>query len=113
MDRDAVYLIDMLASARRIRAYVQGVMRDEFLRDTRLQDSVVRRLEVIGEAAGRVSPKFREKNPGIPWRAIRGMRNQMIHRYDDIDMDIVWETVRRDIPELIQMIESVAPSDAT
>ena len=65
MDRDAVYLLDMLASARKIRAYVEGVKRDEFLRDTRLQDSVVRRLEIIGEAAGRVSPEFRDKNPGI------------------------------------------------
>lgn len=112
MDRDAVYLLDMLASARKIRAYVEGVKRDEFLRDTRLQDSVVRRLEIIGEAAGRVSPEFRDKNPGILWRSIRGMRNQMIHRYDDIDMAIVWETVERDISYLIQSIESVAPWEA-
>ncbi len=112
MDRDAVHLLDILDSARRIRTYVGGVTRDEFLRDTRLQDSVVRRLEIIGEAAGRVSPKFREENPDIPWRAIRGMRNQMIHRYDDIDMDIVWETVERDIPRLIQVIGSVDPWEA-
>lgn len=109
MDRDAVHLLDILDSARKIRTYIGGVTRDGFLRDTRLQDSVVRRLEIIGEAAGRVSSEFRGENPDIPWRAIRGMRNQMIHRYDDIDMDIVWETLERDIPRLIQTIESLAP----
>ena len=113
MDRDAVHLLDILDSARKIKTYIEGVARDEFLCDTRLQDSIVRRLEIIGEAAGRVSAESREKYPDIPWAAIRGMRNQMIHRYDDIDMGIVWETVRRDIPRLIQMIEPLAKSEAT
>lgn len=111
MDRDAVHLLDILESARKIGSYTEGVTRDDFLRDTRLQDSVVRRLEIVGEAAGRVSAEFRRKHPDIPWAAIRGMRNRMIHRYDDIDMDIVWETVWRDIPRLIQMIEAVNPSE--
>ncbi len=110
MDRDVVHLLDILDSARKIRTYIEGAARDEFLCDTRLQDSVVRRLEIIGEAAGRVSTEFRQKHPDIPWAAIRGMRNRMVHRYDDIDMDIVWETVQRDIPHLIQMIEAVVSS---
>ena len=113
MDRDAVHLLDILDSARKIKTYIEGVARDEFLCDTRLQDSIVRRLEIIGEAAARVSAESREKYPDIPWAAIRGMRNRMIHRYDDIDMGIVWETVRRDIPRLIQMIEPLAQSEAT
>ena len=109
MEREVQYLLDILASARMIRAYLEGVTRNEFLVDTQLQDSVIRRIEIIGEAAGRVSSAFREENPEIPWNEIRGMRNRMIHRYDDIDMDIVWETVQQDIPQLISRFERLAP----
>ena len=94
-----------------IRAYVEGVTRHEFLVDTQLQDSVIRRIEIIGEAAGRVSSEFREKTPEISWNEIRGMRNRMIHVYDDIDMDIVWETVQQDIPHLISQLERLAPPE--
>lgn len=109
MDRDTVYLLDILTSARLIRTYVEGVARNEFLQDMKLQDSVIRRLGIIGEAAGKISPRFRENNPCFPWGEIRGMRNRMIHRYDDIDVEIVWETIKRDIPHLIQLIEPLAP----
>ena len=109
MDRDVQYLLDILASARMIQIYAEGVTRHEFLVDTQLQDSVIRRIEIIGEAAGRVSSSFRDENHEIPWNEIRGMRNRMIHRYDDIDMDIVWETVQQDIPQLISRLERLAP----
>ena len=112
MDRDVQYLMDILASARIIRTYVAGVTQHEFLQDAKLQDSVIRRIEIIGEAAGRASSLFRDENPEIPWNEIRGMRNQMIHRYDDIDMAIVWETVRQDIPRLISQLERLAPPES-
>ena len=107
MEHDVQYLLDILASARMIRSYVEGATRQEFLTDTKLQDSVIRRIEIIGEAAGRISSAFREENPEIPWNEIRGMRNRMIHVYDDIDMDIVWETVQQDIPQLISLLEHI------
>lgn len=72
----------------------------------------IRRLEIIGEAAGRISPEFRHKHTEIQWSEIRGMRNQMIHGYDDIDMDVVWDTVERDVPRLIQILESLAPPES-
>ena len=78
MGRDSEYLVDIVASARLISTYVEGVRRKQFLKDTRLQDSVIRRLEIIGEAAGRLSPEFRERHPEIPWSAMTGMRNRMI-----------------------------------
>ena len=109
MDRDTGSILDILESARTIMAYVTGVTRQEFLRATQIQDSVIRRLEIIGEAAGRISPGFRDTHPEIQWSEIRGMRNRMTHGYDDIDMDIVWDTVERDIPHLIKIIESLAP----
>ena len=112
MDRDRGHLFDILASARTIRSYVAGVSRQEFLGNMQLQDSVIRRLEILGEAEGRVSSAFREANPEIRWAEIRGMRNRMIHRYDDVDMDIVWDTVVRDVPNLVQILESLVPPES-
>ncbi len=112
MDRDPVYLSDILDSARRAHTYVEGVSRSEFLRDVKLQDSVVRRLEIVGEAAGRLSPEFRQEHPTVPWGRMTGMRNRMIHGYRDVDMELVWETVQRHIPPLILQLEALLPPEA-
>lgn len=112
MDRDPVYLLDIVSSARMLRSYLEGVVLDEFLRDTKLQDSVIRRLEIIGEAAGRISVQFREKHPEIPWSEMRGMRNLMIHHYDDVDLYIVWNTAQDSIPQLLELLEPLVPSEA-
>ncbi len=111
MDRDSVYLLDIVSSAQMIRSYLEGVVLDEFLRDTKLQDSVIRRLEIIGEAAGRVSAQFREKHPEIPWSEMRGMRNRMIHHYDDVDLHIVWNTAQDNIPQLLELLEPLVPPE--
>ena len=111
MNRDAVHLVDIITSVRAIRAYVAGASREVFLQDTQLQDSVIRRPEIIGEAVGRISKRFRDRNPDIPWSEIRGMRNTLIHRYDDIDMDVVWETVEQDIPRLIAQLEPLVSEE--
>ncbi len=105
MSRDPEYLTDIVSSARLILTYVEGVRREQFIRDTRLQDSVIRRIEIIGEAVRRLSSEFREQHPNVPWRAMMGMRNRMIHGYDDIDMDVVWDTAQDSIPRLLSMIE--------
>ena len=94
-----------------IQDYVSGTSREAFLGNIQLQDSVIRRLEVIGEAAGRVSRQIRDENPDIPWSKMRGMRNWVIHRYDDIDMDVVWDTVEQNIPRLIAQLEQLIPED--
>ena len=109
MDRDGEHVLDMVLSARLVRSYVEGADRDDFLRDTGLQDSVIRRLEIIGEAAGRVTTRFRERHDGIPWHRMIGMRNRMAHRYDDIDLEIVWNTTQESIPELLELIEPLTP----
>ena len=105
MNRDPEYLADIVSSARLILTYVEGVRREQFIRDTRLQDSVIRRIEIIGEAVRRLSSEFREQHPNVPWQAMMGMRNRMIHGYDDIDMDVVWDTAQDSIPRLLSMIE--------
>ena len=112
MPRDLASLADMLDSARVALHYVQDVDWDAFAADTRLQDAVIRRLELIGEAAGRVSEAGREQWPWLPWREMIGMRNVVIHRYDTVDLGIVWRTVQTDLPRLTQQLEDILGGDS-
>ena len=109
MHRDTPHFVDVVGSARLEQAYLEEVPRKDFVRDVQLQDSVIRRLEIIGEAAGRVSAEFRARHPAIPWGRMVGMRNRMIHTYDAVDLDIVWTTARERIPELLALIEPLVP----
>lgn len=111
MDRDRVYLLDILEAARLATSYVEGMTEESFLRDTQRQDSVIRRIEIIGEAARRISPQTREAYPEIPWTEMNAMRNLMIHDYDNVDIGIVWETVQKDIRQLISLIEPLVPPE--
>ena len=81
------------------------------LRDLQFQDSVVHRLLIIGEASKRVSEAMRQSIPIIPWTAISGMRNRLIHEYDEINLNIVWETIVNNLPNLILELEKIVPPD--
>ena len=107
--RDAASLLDVLPGARLARAYVAGTTLEACVADRQCQDAVVRRLEVLGEAARCVSAATRADLPGLPWRQMIGMRNRMIHEYDRVDLAVVWETVVRDLPPLITALEGVVP----
>jgi uncharacterized protein with HEPN domain len=110
MSRDEVYLLDILDAAKLALEYVHGKSRDEFPRDTQLQDAVIRRLAIMGEAARRVSDAAREAIPGLPWRQMVGMRNIVIHEYDDVDLSVVWDAVARDLPPLVDELGRKLPS---
>ncbi|MBF0462923.1 MAG: DUF86 domain-containing protein [Magnetococcales bacterium] len=105
MERDTGYLIDMLDSARLAVGYLEGTDKMRFVADVRTQDAVVRRLEIIGEASRRLSEQSRASLPELPWRAMVSMRNLMIHEYDGVDYALVWETVKNDLPPLIQLLD--------
>ncbi len=107
MQRDREYSTDILEAAKIALNYVSGMDRNEFLGDLQCQDAVIRRLEIIGEAARRISVKTHEDHPDLPWSDLIGMRNIMIHEYDDVDLYIVWETVRIDLPPLIDAMENI------
>ena len=109
--RDAGYLLDILNAARGARQYLSGRSFESFLADPQCQDAVVRRLEVVGEAARRVSSATRSTLTDLPWGQMIGIRNVMIHDYDDIDLEIVWDTVMKDLPPHIQRLESIVPSE--
>ena len=110
MQRDREYLLDILEAAKLALAYVSGKTREEFLQNTQCQDAVVRRLEIIGEASRRVSSETQEALPSIPWQSIIAMRNRIIHEYNDVDWFIVWDTVWKDLPRLVEVIERFVSS---
>lgn len=107
MLRDDAYLLDILESARAALEYMRGKTWEKFSRDPLLQDAVVRRLEVIGEASGRVSSATQKKYAHLPWQAMKGTRNKIIHEYDSIELDIIWEIVQQDLPYLVSELEKI------
>src|SRR5205814_5501090 len=109
MSRDPQYLLDILEAAKLALTYIAGKTKEEFLEDTLCQDAIIRRLEIIGEAARRISQETRTILPGLTWNAMIGMRNIMIHEYDDVDLHIVWDTVQKDLPLLLTVIEPLVP----
>ncbi|OIN91209.1 MAG: hypothetical protein AUJ21_07685 [Anaerolineae bacterium CG1_02_58_13] len=107
MSRDDAYLYDILESSRAALEYVGGKSREEFAKDAILQDAVVRRLEIIGEAAGRVSTATQKKYANLPWQAMKGTRNRVIHEYDSIELDIIWDIIQLDLPLLVSELEKI------
>jgi len=109
--RTAAYLLDILNSARLARSYVAAKEWNEFQADRLCQDAVVRRLEILGEAARRIPEETRDRFPALPWRQMIGMRNRMIHQYDQVDLQVVWDTIQQDLPGLIVSLEAMLPSE--
>lgn len=97
-----VYLQDFLDSIIKIEEYTtnKAVTKSEFLEDVHNQDSVLRRLEIIGEASKKIPPSFRQQHPQIPWKAIAGLRDVLIHGYDQVNIHRVWQVIVKDLPEL-------------
>ena len=102
MRRDAVFLADIVLSADKVAAYLQGLSREHFGADELRQDAVIRHLSLIGEAASSISEETRAQRPDIPWRLVRGMRNMLIHQYFDVDLDIVYNTATINVPVLAE-----------
>lgn len=111
MRRDDAYLLDILLAARQALKFVDGVTQSEFEESDLLQSAVMRPLEIIGEAASKISITTRKTNPQIPWTEMIGMRNRLIHEYFRVNYDAVWDTIQTDLPTLISQIEPLVPKD--
>jgi uncharacterized protein with HEPN domain len=105
MPRDNAHLEDILEAARAVRRFTDGVSREEFKLNEEKYEAVNRKFEIIGEAARRLSPEARKLFPEVPWNLVTAMRNILIHDYDDVDLDVVWDTIQRDVPPLIARLE--------
>ena len=102
---DTVRLRHMLDHAREAVEMARGRSRSELETDRALNLALVRLLEIVGEAAARVSQETRSRHPKIPWQQIVGLRNRLIHGYDEVDLDILWNIVSADLQPLIDALE--------
>ena len=102
-----VYLDDIIESCKRIATYIEDTDQATFEDNIELQDAVLRRLEIIGEATKRIPEEVKEQNADIAWRKATGMRNILIHMYDEVDFNIVWETITETLPLFRKQIEEL------
>jgi uncharacterized protein with HEPN domain len=101
----------MLDAAKEAVEFAAGKSRKDFDDDRMLTLAITKSIEIIGEAATKVSESCKAENNNIPWNDVAGMRNRLIHGYFDINLDIVWETIQTDLPELIESLEKVLPPE--
>lgn len=98
MKRDiGIFLEDVLESIKQIEEYTNNIKEEDFYKDIKLQDAVVRRFEIIGEAVKHISSELKAKYPEIPWKQISGTRDILTHEYFGVNLERIWETIRKDI----------------
>ncbi len=105
--RDIDYLQDVLEAIQRTLEYTGSITWQEFLVDHKTQDAVIRNLEVIGEATKKISDNIQNRYPEIPWRDITGTRDRLVHHYFGVNLEIVWQIAKSDLPVLFTQIRNV------
>lgn len=107
MDRDKLFVQHIHDAIHAVERHTAGVSREKFFSSQLIQDAVVRQVLIIGEAANHLSHMFFEKYSHVPWHAVVGMRNQLVHGYFQVDLDEVWKTIQKDIPMLKKSLENI------
>jgi uncharacterized protein with HEPN domain len=102
-----LYLDDILESIEKIEEYTNGLSEEEFSRNSQIQDAVLRRLAIIGEAVKHLSKEFKKKHKQIPWKQIAGARDIFVHEYFGVGLERVWQTLQGDLPELKKLIRKL------
>ena len=106
----SVFINHILDAINKIEKYIQGIDEEAFKNNDLVQDGVIRQIEIIGEAVKRLSDDLTSQSPDLPWQDIAGMRDKLIHDYFGVDIDTVWLTVKKDIPDLKQEIKRIIKS---
>ncbi len=102
-----IYLEHIQEAIRAILEFTNDVTEEKFYQSDLLQSAVIRKFEIMGEAAKRLPKKLRDKNPDIPWKQMAGFRDILIHDYDDLNLEIIWETIRTDLPSILPLIDDL------
>lgn len=101
------YFEDILEYAKTSLEFIKDLTYEDFIKDKKAVFATIRALEVIGESSNRISNEIKEKYPNLPWIEMRGLRNRIVHNYDDIDYTIVWNVLKNEIPKLIEQINLI------
>lgn len=109
--RDSVFIAQMIESAEAALEFSDGFTAESFANDRLVGFAVVRAVQLVGQAARGVSEELQAAHPEIPWREMIGMRNVVVHDYADVDMALVWKTVRHDLPGLIERLRTILDED--
>jgi uncharacterized protein with HEPN domain len=105
--KQSLYFQDIKNAIESINRFIDGMSFDKFSSDDRTFSAIIRKIEIIGEAANNVSITVRTANPNIPWTEMTRMRDKLIHGYFGIDADIVWKTIKEDLPEIWPLISKL------
>jgi uncharacterized protein with HEPN domain len=104
---DAAHLWDMRDAARDCIEFVANATYEQFCADRMMHSAVERKLEILGEAAGRVSEEFQLSHPEIPWKEIKAIRVVLAHRYGDVNLNELWQTLEADLPDLLPKLDDL------
>ena len=108
---DRVSLVDMLIYAKEAVALSSGTSLDDVVEDRVMQLALQKLVEIVGEAANRVSEETQQKHTAIPWPQIIGLRNRLVHGYDDVNLDILWKIIQNDLPPLINQLKAIVDEE--
>ncbi len=106
------YLIDILEAISDLRSFTDGMNYESFCADRKTVNACIRSLEVIGKATKKIPPEIRQQKPNLPWQAIAGMRDKLIHEYFGVDLEIVWQTIEHDLTTFGQAVAELLPPEA-